>query len=106
MVIEEEVKKLGKNRRIADKVRYFMAAPLVIARSDLLLTGPSMLIRYFAALVPIQVLAPPIALPTYPEEAYWHERFDDDPAHVWLRKLVKKTARDFGLRERPRKRAW
>ena len=64
------------------RTRYFMSAPLVIARSDLLLTGPSMLIRYFAELVPLQVLAPPIELPTYPEEAYWHERFDDDPAHA------------------------
>jgi DNA-binding transcriptional LysR family regulator len=104
--IDEELAKLGKQRRVAARVRYFMAAPLVIARSDLLLTGPSMLIRYFAELVPIQVLTPPIALPTYPEEAYWHERFDDDAAHVWLRSLVKKTTRDFGLKERPRKRTW
>ena len=83
-----------------------MTAPLVIARTDLLLTGPSMLVRYFAELVPIQVLPPPIALPTYPEEAYWHERFDEDPGHAWLRALVKVTARGFGLPERPRKRAW
>lgn len=83
-----------------------MAAPLIVARSDLLLTGPSTLIRYFAELVPLQVLRPPIELPTYPEEAYWHERFDTDPAHTWLRKLVKKTASSYGLQERPRKRSW
>jgi hypothetical protein len=43
---------------------------------------------------------------TYPEEAYWHQRFDQDPAHTWLRNLVQKTARNFGLKERPRKRTW
>jgi hypothetical protein len=48
----------------------------------------------------------PIELPTYPEEAYWHERFDEDPAHAWLRELIQKTARSFGLAERPRTRAW
>ena len=85
---------------------YFMAAPLVIARSDLLLTGPSLLIRYFAELVALQVLPPPIELPTYPEEAYWHERFDNDPAHAWLRKLLKEAASNFGSTERPRKRSW
>jgi DNA-binding transcriptional LysR family regulator len=87
-------------------VRYFLAAPLIVARTDLLLTGPSMLIRYFAKLVPLQVLAPPFDLPTYPEEVYWHERFEEDPAHAWLRRLVIETARHFGLSERPRKRSW
>ncbi|HVU50073.1 MAG TPA: LysR family transcriptional regulator [Polyangia bacterium] len=104
--IDEALAKLGKRRRVAARVRYFMAAPLVVARTDLLLTGPSMLVRYFAELVPLQVLRPPLDLPTYPEEAYWHERFDGDPAHAWLRALVKETARGFGLPERPRKRSW
>jgi DNA-binding transcriptional LysR family regulator len=104
--IDQALAKLGKQRRVAVRVRYFMAAPLVISQSDLLLTGPSMLIRYFARLVPLQVLAPPVDLPTYPEEAYWHQRFDDDPAHTWLRQLVQKTAQSFGLREKPRKRSF
>ncbi len=77
--IDQALAKVGQKRRVAVFTRYFMTAPLVIAHSDLILTGPSMLIRYFAALVPLQVLAPPIELPTYPEEAYWHERFDEDP---------------------------
>jgi DNA-binding transcriptional LysR family regulator len=104
--IDQALTKLGKQRRIAVRVRYFMTAPLVISQSDLLLTGPSMLIHYFARLVPLQVLAPPLDLPTYPEEAYWHERFDNDPAHAWLRQLLKKTAHGFGLAEKPRKRSF
>jgi DNA-binding transcriptional LysR family regulator len=104
--IDEALAKRGATRQVAARVRYFMSAPLIVARSNLLMTGPSMLIRYFAELVPLQVLEPPIELPTYPEEAYWHERFDDDPAHAWLRQLVKSTARGFGLPGRPRKRTW
>ena len=104
--VDQALTKLGKKRHIALRVRYFMAAPLIVARSDLLLTAPGMLIRYFAELVPLQVLRPPIDLPTYPEEAYWHQRFHEDPAHTWLRNLVKKTAQNFGLKERPRKRTW
>lgn len=104
--IDQALAKLGEQRRVAARVRYFMTAPLVIARSDLLLTGPSMLIRYFAEIVPLQVLMPPIELPTYPEEAYWHQRFDDDPAHSWLRRLLGSTARGLGLAARPGKRTW
>jgi DNA-binding transcriptional LysR family regulator len=104
--VDQALAKLGRRRHVAARVRYFMAAPLIVAKSDLLLTAPSMLVKYFAELVPLQVLRPPIDLPTYPEEAHWHERFDEDPAHRWLRELVKKTARNFGLKERPRKRTW
>lgn len=104
--IDQALAKLGRQRNVAARVRYFMAAPLVIARSDLLLTGPSLLIHYFAELVALQVLPPPIELPTYPEEAYWHERFDNDPAHAWLRKLLKQAASNFGSTERPRTRSW
>jgi DNA-binding transcriptional LysR family regulator len=104
--VDQTLAKLGHRRRVAARTRYFMAAPLIVAKTDLLLTGPSMLLRYFAELVPIQVLPPPIDLPTYPEQAYWHERFDEDPGHAWLRGLVKTTAARFGSTERPRKRAW
>jgi DNA-binding transcriptional LysR family regulator len=104
--IDQALAKLGRKRTVVVRTRYFMTAPLVIARTDLLLTGPRMLIRYFAELAPIQVLTPPIELPTYPEEAYWHERFDEDPPHRWLRGQVKAAAREFGLQERPRKRSW
>jgi DNA-binding transcriptional LysR family regulator len=104
--VDRALAKLGRKRHVAARVRYFMAAPLIVAQSELLVTAPSMLIRYFAELVPLQVLRPPIDLPTFPEEIYWHQRFDEDAAHKWFRELVKKTARDFGLKERPRKRTW
>jgi len=102
--IDEALAARGLSRRIAARVRYFMTAPLVVARSDLLLTGPSMLIRHFAELVPLQVLAPPIELPTYPEEAYWHARFDDDPSHAWLRDLLARTTRPLGIGGAPTRR--
>jgi DNA-binding transcriptional LysR family regulator len=104
--IDQALAKLKKKRHVAARVRYFMSAPLIVARSDLLLTAPRTLVRYFAELVPLEILEPPIELPTYPEEAYWHERFDKDPAHTWLRTLLKKTASSYGLQERPRKRRW
>ena len=104
--IDEALAKRGRARTVALRVRHFMAAPLIVSRTDLLVTGPSMLLRYFAGLVPLQILEPPITLPTYPEEIYWHERFDADPAHRWLRELVKRTAQPLGLGERPQRRTW
>lgn len=104
--IDEALARLKRKRRVVVRVRYFMAAPLIVAKTDLLVTGPSMLLRYFAELVPLRLFPPPIELPTYPEQAYWHERFDRDPAHAWLRTRVKEAAGRFGLREKPKKRSW
>ena len=104
--VDEALAKLGRRRQVAVRVRHFMVAPLVVARTDLLLTGPSMLIRYFADLVPLQVLKLPIALPTYPEELYWHERFDSDPAHRWLRGLLARTTASLGLGGHPQMRRY
>jgi DNA-binding transcriptional LysR family regulator len=63
--VDAALAKLGRRRHVAVRVRHFMAAPLVVARTDLLLTGPSMLLRHFAELVPLQILTPPISLPTH-----------------------------------------
>jgi DNA-binding transcriptional LysR family regulator len=104
--IDQALAKVGRERHIAVRVRYFMAAPLVIARSSLITTGPSMLLQYFAELVPLRLCKPPIDLPTYPEEVYWHERFEKDAGHEWLRATVKSVFLTLGRREAPKKRAW
>jgi DNA-binding transcriptional LysR family regulator len=104
--VDQALARLGRRRHVVLRVRHFMAAPLIVARTDLLLTGPTMLLRYFAELVPLQILPPPIALPTYPEEAYWHERFDSDPGHRWLRDLVRRTMAPMGVGGRPQRRTW
>jgi DNA-binding transcriptional LysR family regulator len=94
--IDEALAKKGHARRVALRTRYFMAAPLIVAKSDLLVTAPSMLVHYFAELVPLRVLEPPIPLPTYPEELYWHERYDSDPAHRWLREVIVRVTSKLG----------
>jgi DNA-binding transcriptional LysR family regulator len=99
--IDEALADKGRSRRIAVRTRYFMAAPLIVAKSDLLLTAPSMLIDYFAKIVPLKVLEPPLALPTYPEEAYWHERYDSDPAHRWLREVLVRVTSTLGTGKPP-----
>ena len=104
--VDEALAARGRRRQVALRVRHFMAAPLVAARTDLLLTGPSMLIKYFAALVPLQILEPPIPLPTYPEQAYWHDRFDTDPAHRWLREIVLRITQPLGVGGKPQRRSW
>jgi len=104
--IDEALAKLGYRRQVASRVRYFMAAPLLLAQTDLLMTGPEMLVRHFAELLPLRVFEPPIPLPTYSEQALWHHRFEGDPAHLWLRELVRDATASLGTGTAPERTAW
>jgi DNA-binding transcriptional LysR family regulator len=102
--IDEALARKGRSRHVALRTRYFMAAPLIVAATDLVLTAPAMLIGYFAKLVPLTVLAPPLPLPSYPEEAYWHERYDSDPGHQWLRGILARVTSTLGTGKPPERR--
>jgi DNA-binding transcriptional LysR family regulator len=90
--IDTALEAQGFARHIALRTRYFMAAPLLVAESDFLLTCPEQLARYFAKRLPLDVYEPPFELPRYHEYLAWHPRFDADPASRWLRALLQRAA--------------
>jgi DNA-binding transcriptional LysR family regulator len=90
--IDEALAEQGLERHIALLTRYFMAAPLIVAESDVLLTCPEQLARYFARRLPLTILEPPLELPRYHEHIAWHPRFGADPANCWLRQFVREAA--------------
>jgi DNA-binding transcriptional LysR family regulator len=96
--IDEELARHGLSRRVAMRTRYFMSAPLLIARSDLLLTCPRQLARYFAQTANLRIFEPPLALPSYFEQIAWHARFDADPASLWLRSTLRRAAEEVIVR--------
>jgi DNA-binding transcriptional LysR family regulator len=90
---------LGVERSVALVVPHFLAAPAIIAVSDLAVTVPSGLARLYGRSgvvgVPLPFAVPPIEL-----ALYWHERLQDDAASRWLRGVfVELFAHEAG--ERP-----
>ncbi|MEZ4297796.1 MAG: LysR family transcriptional regulator [Polyangiaceae bacterium] len=90
--VDEALARLGKSRRIALRVPYFLAAPPIIARSDLLLTAPRRMVEPFAGSLPLRLLEPPLETPSFSVHLAWHERDDADPAHQWLRRAIGRAA--------------
>jgi DNA-binding transcriptional LysR family regulator len=72
-------------RTVKLRVPYFLAIPLVIARSDLLAIMTSRVADTFAQMLPLKVMQPPMKLPFVDSHLFWHERFHQDPANQWLR---------------------
>ena len=89
-VIEEALERAGLSRRIALRVPHFTVAPMVLERTDLILTLPARVARVFERRGNLKSLPPPVPIPPAEVAVHWHERFEGDPGNRWLRELMTK----------------
>jgi DNA-binding transcriptional LysR family regulator len=87
-VIEEAMLAAGMNRKIALRVPHFTVVPMILARTDLIVTVPSRVARAFEAQGGFRTVAAPVAIPRAAVKVHWHERFTADPGNRWLRELL------------------
>ncbi|MEU8702939.1 LysR family transcriptional regulator [Streptomyces sp. NPDC048680] len=59
--------------------------------SDLVVTLPDAVTRTARDLLGLVTLPPPLRLPDVPLYLLWHQRYDNDLAHTWLRDLATET---------------
>lgn len=93
--IDALLKSLSIRRRVALTLPSFLAMPYVVARTDYIATVPGRFARYFAGLLPLAIVPPPLALPAFEISMFWHERMHADLPHVWLRQEVVAATRDL-----------
>ena len=89
-VTDAALERHGRNRRVVLSVPHFLFVPEVVARTELVAMLPSRLVN--DRFDQLQVLRPPLEIPTYQMAMVWHERSHLDPAHVWLRDQVDRAA--------------
>ncbi len=87
-VIEEALERAGVARRIALRVPHFTVVPMVLERTDLILTLPARVARVYQRQGKFKSLPPPVPMPPAEVAVHWHERFEADPGNRWLREQV------------------
>ncbi len=87
-VIEEAMERAGVARRIALRVPHFTVVPMVLERTDLILTLPARVARVFERRGKLKALPPPVPIPQAEVAVHWHERFEADPGNRWLRGVM------------------
>jgi DNA-binding transcriptional LysR family regulator len=87
-VIEEAFERTGVARRIALRVPHFTVVPMVLERTDLILTLPARVARVYEQLGRFRTVPPPLSIPPAEVAVHWHERFDADPGNRWLREQI------------------
>lgn len=62
-----------------------MAAPMMVAETDLVLTVPHRVAMQAASMLPLVAMELPVEFPTYEVSLIWHERCHRDTEHSWMR---------------------
>ena len=74
--VDTELSRRGLTRRVALQVSSFLVAPQLVAESDLISTGPALLLRRVSAHHPVVLLKAPLPLPRFELCLVWHTRRD------------------------------
>lgn len=82
----------GLARTIAVRVPNFLVAPLLISKSDLVLTAPTRVVELFKDFAGLHVFEAPIRLPSFTVEQCWLARSHADAAHKWFRGTLKECS--------------
>ncbi len=87
----------SRRRRAALVVPSLLPIPWLVARSDLAATVPALLLGLDRERLPLVRHAPPLPLAPVTGSLVWAERTHRDPAHRWLRSVVRDACRELGV---------
>ena len=75
-------------RRVVLRIPHFLAIPLVVAESDLIVTVPYAIGASFAKMANLKMLHPPLKVGKPEVKQHWHARFHHDQVNRWIRGVV------------------
>lgn len=88
-IFERVLQARGIERKIVLRTPHFMSIPMIIARSDLVVTVPHALGMHFTRYESnVRVVEPPFPIPPIELRQHWHLKFNKDPKVLWLRSTV------------------
>ncbi|MFC9510183.1 LysR family transcriptional regulator [Streptomyces sp. NPDC057002] len=92
-IVDDLLEARGLDRRVIASTTHFTGAALQLATLPALATLPTHAATVYAGTLGLATSPPPLPMPTYTVSSIWHGSRTDDPAHVWLRRLVYEAAR-------------
>jgi DNA-binding transcriptional LysR family regulator len=88
-VMERHLARRKIRRKVVLSTPHFASAPIIVAQSDLIVTIPEPLARYFAHVsANVRTVALPFDAPRIQLKQFWHRKFHHDERNAWLRSRV------------------
>jgi DNA-binding transcriptional LysR family regulator len=89
-LLDRRLEQMGRQRNVRMTMSSYLAAPAVVAHSDLIANLPGTVARQFAGqgfvVRPVPIAVAPIQI-----SLYWHERYQNDPGHAWFRQYISRA---------------
>ncbi|WP_321944490.1 LysR family transcriptional regulator [Paraburkholderia tropica] len=96
------IAEMGLQRSIEVTTNNFNTLPQLVVGTSRVATIHTRLAEIYAKYLPLRIFPVPFPLPPLIEVLQWHEINDNDPAHRWLRDLIKEQAAVQGASVRKR----
>lgn len=90
--VDNVLRAQGLHRRVAVNVPHWGAASGMIADTDLILTVATRTLDNLSYGDTLIARAPPMTVAPFNYVQVWHQRFNEDPAHRWLRDLIRQVS--------------
>ncbi len=89
------LQQLSPDYKLNITVSDFPIVPYMVANSDMVGMVQARLAEEAARYLPIRILRPSVPLPKLNETMLWHSRYLEDPAHLWLRGMLRDAASNW-----------
>jgi DNA-binding transcriptional LysR family regulator len=89
-MVDQALTAIRRERRVSVSIQSYALAPVILASSDYICTLPRRFLRRFGDT--LDLFDPPLPLTKFGLSAFWHERVRHDPAHIWFREQLFRTA--------------
>jgi DNA-binding transcriptional LysR family regulator len=93
---DEHLARPGLSRRVVMVVPHFLAAPLIVANSDLVSLLAERVARHFAKELDLAIFEPPVAMRGFTIDLLGSVARANDPALQWLRREILRVCSDSG----------
>lgn len=87
--------RMGLSRNVLFTVPHWLTVPDILCSSTLVAVVPRSFALNMADKYPLQIHPLPFLDAAFEWSLYWHDRYNDDPAHKWFRRLLE----DIGKRQ-------
>lgn len=86
--IERYLRPIGIKRNIGLILCHYLAAPLILERSDMIMTAPRRMAKFYAEKYGVHLAPLPITIPPAQFQLAWNSRFTQHPAYRWFRSAI------------------
>jgi DNA-binding transcriptional LysR family regulator len=93
--VTERLEAIGMTRRVKFTVPGLLSAVQMVAALDVVATLPLCTARLCAAWGDVEIHRLPFELAKAQFYMVWHQRFDGDPGHSWLRQTMREICAEF-----------